>query len=136
MADTVAENLTKMFRFKNAKIMFDYSNVSALSTNDAKKEDLRAKKIENYGKLYSEGLIFYNTYLTEIGQKTVEWGDQYIYDLNKVPYSTKLGVGGTQALQGVLIDQTMTPEVKKQTLIIVFGFSEEEASKLTMANNQ
>ena len=25
MADTVAENLTKMFRFKNAKIMFDYS---------------------------------------------------------------------------------------------------------------
>ena len=25
MADTVAANLTKMFRFKNAKIMFDYS---------------------------------------------------------------------------------------------------------------
>lgn len=41
-----------------------------------------------------------------------------------------IGVGGTQALQAILADPATTAEQKKNTLVIVFGISEENASLL------
>ncbi len=41
-----------------------------------------------------------------------------------------IGVGGTQALQSILADPATTADQKKNTLIIVFGLSEENASLL------
>lgn len=41
-----------------------------------------------------------------------------------------IGVGGTQALQAILADPATTAEQKKNTLIIVFGISEENAALL------
>ncbi len=41
-----------------------------------------------------------------------------------------LGIGGTQALQAVLADTTMTPEQKKNALMIIFGLTEANASIL------
>lgn len=48
----------------------------------------------------------------------------------KESYAVKLGVGGTEALQAVLSDQVMTPIMKKNTLIVIFGLTEEEASMI------
>lgn len=52
MAETVCQNLTKMFRLPSGnKISFDSSNVSALTQNETEKEDLNAKKIANLEKI-------------------------------------------------------------------------------------
>lgn len=45
-----------------------------------------------------------------------------------------LGVGGTQSLVGILQDSVLSPSQKVQTLIILFGLSEEQANKLINAN--
>lgn len=42
-----------------------------------------------------------------------------------------LGVGGTQALQGILADTATTPKQKKSALKIIFGLSEEDANELS-----
>lgn len=78
MADTVAANLTKMFRFKNAKIMFDYSNVSALAENETSKEQLITAKLSNIEKLKAMNpeldiaLAVENIYKTKYGEYTNE----------------------------------------------------------------
>ena len=50
--------------------------------------------------------------------------------MNKVPYAEKLGVGGTQALQMILSDPNITPDMKKNTLIVVFGLTDLEADQI------
>jgi hypothetical protein len=78
MADTVAANLTKMFRFKNAKIMFDYSDVSALATNETANEALITAKLSNIEKLKAMNpeldiaLAVQNIYKTKYGEYTNE----------------------------------------------------------------
>lgn len=52
MADTVCQNLTKMFKITgNVKIGFDSSNVSALTVNKTEKEDLIQKQLVNLEKM-------------------------------------------------------------------------------------
>lgn len=51
MAATVCQNLTKMFRITNAKIMFDTANVSALRDNVIQNEDLVTKRLANLEKI-------------------------------------------------------------------------------------
>lgn len=46
------------------------------------------------------------------------------------PYAVVLGVGGTQAFISIIADQTLAPEQKKQSLILLFGLKEQEADKL------
>lgn len=41
-----------------------------------------------------------------------------------------VGIGGVQALQGILADTVMTPEVKQKTLMIVYNMSEADAAAL------
>lgn len=41
-----------------------------------------------------------------------------------------LGVGGTQAMQGILADPVLTPAQKKSALMIIFGLNEEDANSL------
>lgn len=78
MADTVAANLTKMFRFKNAKIMFDYSDVSALAINETKEEQLITAKLTNIEKLKAMNpdldisTAAKNIYKTKYGEYTNE----------------------------------------------------------------
>jgi hypothetical protein len=136
MAWTVCENLTKMFRLPGVKIMFDTSNVSALKANESEAEDLMAKKIVNYGKMYQDGLLKYNEYLSKLDLPTVLNGDKYIYELNITPYAMKLGVGGTQALQLILSDANLSLEMKKNILEVVFGMTEMEALKITANGNE
>lgn len=54
MAQTVCENLTKMFRFPSTvKIAFDTSDVSTLKGNDIEEEDLTGKQLANIEKIKS-----------------------------------------------------------------------------------
>jgi len=43
---------------------------------------------------------------------------------------TSIGIGGTQALQGIIESQTLTYNQKLNTLTAVFGISEEQAIKI------
>lgn len=131
MANTVCGNLTKMFGMTNTKIMFDTSQVSALQANEIEGEELLTKQLFNAGKMYQEGLITYNSYLEILHLPTVSNGDKYIYDMTVTPYAVRLGVGGTQALQMILADATILPEMKKNILEVVFGMTEIEAKKIT-----
>lgn len=133
IAQLTADNLTRMFGLEKIgyKIMFDASNVSALVENESNNQDLLRKKVDNYQILYDKGMIKYNEYLLAIGLEAVAGGDVYIYDMQKTPYATKLGVGGTQALQALIADPNLTPEQKKNTLIVVFGLTDQEAVSLT-----
>ena len=131
MAETVCTNLTRMFGMTNTQVMFDASSVSALQANEIEGEDLLSKQLTNYGTQYKEGLITYNAYLSRLGLPEVENGNRYVHELNITPYAVRLGVGGTQALQGILSDQVMDNEMKKNVLEVVFGLTEEEAKKIT-----
>jgi len=52
MAETVCQNLTRMFRLPTGnKIMFDASNVSALQANESEGEDLITKRLANLEKI-------------------------------------------------------------------------------------
>ena len=73
--------------------------------------------------------------LVQIGSSEVNEGDVYVTDgKNPDPLAIKLGVGGTQALIIVLSDQNMSQSVKRNTLISVFGLSEQDAYRLTIDN--
>lgn len=46
------------------------------------------------------------------------------------PLATKLGVGGTQSLQTILTDQSLSVDQKRNIMILLFGFSETDAELL------
>lgn len=133
MANTVSQNLTALFGFDKVgkKILFDTENVSCLRENDSNTEDLRTKKIANFGGLYEKGLITQNKYMEKIGEEPLKNGDKFIYDITKTPYAVRLGVGGTQAMQAILVDPNMSQQMKKNTLVVVFGLTEQEANLIT-----
>jgi len=133
MVETARYNLTRALYLDKVglQIGVDYSSVSALSENEGAEADLKTKKITNSILLYEKGLITYNKMLTDIGEEPVTGGDRLIFDMTKTPYAVKLGVGGTQAMQAILVDPTMTLEMKKNTLIVIFGLTEQEAKQIT-----
>lgn len=48
----------------------------------------------------------------------------------KAPLAVQFGVGGTQAVQNILIDTTLQPAQKINTLIILFGLTSEQATAM------
>ena len=138
MVETVCENWTKILKLDtvNYKVWADTSSVSALVTNDISREELLSKQVANYKPLFDSGIITYNDMLIGIGKEPVESGDVKIYDMNKTPYAVKLGVGGTQALQAIIADPNINPVTKRNTLVVIFGLTEEEADKIMMTNGK
>lgn len=51
-------------------------------------------------------------------------------NVEEKPLISIIGIGGVQALQAILADAITTPEQKKNTLVIVFGLSEDQANLL------
>lgn len=60
-----------------------------------------------------------------IGYEALQIGEQ-----KETPLIEILGIGGTQALQSILADATMSPEVKRGILSVIFGLSEEQINKM------
>ena len=136
IVNTIADCFTKAFTLDKSgySIQADYSTVSALSENETQNQTLLEKKIANYDKLYESGKITLNEYLTELGRETQPDGDRYIYDINKTPYASKYGAIIMDSMMSMLTNAELNPETKKQTLIVVFGLSEEEANKIINTN--
>jgi len=55
---------------------------------------------------------------------------------SNITLAQTLGVGGTQSLVGILQDSILTPDQKVNTLVILFGLSQEQAEKLVKTNIQ
>lgn len=50
----------------------------------------------------------------------------------RMPYAIQLGVGGTQALTGIVADPTLSQAQKINLLQILFGFNEEQANAIVL----
>ncbi len=69
----------------------------------------------------------------ELWGKSVDGKFEFASNVSKDALAITLGVGGTQALQGILVDQNLTPETKKEIMQVVFGLSESDAERLTIS---
>lgn len=136
IVNTIADCFTKAFALDKAgySIQADYSTVSCLQENEKAKEEVLTLKIANYEKLYQSGKITLNQYLEGIGQPTQEGGDKFIYDLTKTPYASKYGAIIMETMISLLTDPNLTPEQKTNTLIVIYGLSEEEAKQIINTN--
>jgi len=129
IADMVANDLTHtlMIDTTGNKIGIDYSTVSVLMIDEGEKTTTLKNKADLFGKLYNDGIITLNEYLVKIDQKEVVGGDRYISDITTQPPAIKFGVGGTQSLQAILIDTTLSDIQKTNILIVMFGIAKADA---------
>ena len=136
-AEAIATQLTSFLGLKELglKIRVRFDHVEALQQDQKINAETQKIITETYTTLYEKGLITKNEMLVRIGSSEVNEGDVYVTDgKNPDPLAIKLGVGGTQALIIVLSDQNMSQSVKRNTLISVFGLSEQDAYRLTIDN--
>lgn len=111
------------------RFYFDYSNLEFMQKSEKDKADGLNSLIDAYMKLYQQGNITRNEYLTAIGQNAIEGGDTYVTEAgDNTPLAVKLGVGGTQSLQLILADPNIDNESKINTLVILFGISLSDAT--------
>lgn len=112
-----------------------YAHIAALQDDKKVEADTREVTARTNATMYEKNFITKNQFLVSVGMEEIKGGDVYASDArNSDPLAVRLGVGGTQALQGVLL-APLPPEVKKQALIIVFGIAEADAKKL-VSNEQ
>lgn len=136
-AEAIATQLTSFLGLKELglKIRVRFDHVEALQQDQKINAETQKLITETYTTLYEKGHITKNEMLVQIGSSEVNEGDVYVTDgKNPDPLAIKLGVGGTQALIMVLSDQNISQNVKRNTLISVFGLSEQDAYKLTIDN--
>lgn len=117
-------------------ITVSYDHIAALQDDKDKQATTDKTNMENAKLLYDNNFITKNEFRVRIGLEEIDGGDVYAADgKNPDPLAVKLGVGGTQAMQAVVLS-TMSAEAKKNFLIVVFGMSEEDAAKLSIENEQ
>ena len=109
-----------------------YDDISALQTDAKKRAEVNQMNTTTYTEQYNKGIITKNQMLSALGYDMIEGGDIYVYEEKKQPLAVTLGVGGTQAMQMILVDTTLTPDQKVGVLTVVFGVSEQDAR--TMLN--
>ncbi|HPB85539.1 MAG TPA: hypothetical protein PLR63_07110, partial [Paludibacteraceae bacterium] len=125
---TAAEMARMFSEITGRKVSFSYKHVAVLQEAEERQINALNNSIAAYGKLFSDGLITQNEYLLAIGQQPRDGGDKYITEISNVPLAVKFGVGGTTAIQAILLDATLTPEQKKGILQVLFSISEQDAS--------
>jgi hypothetical protein len=113
-----------------------FDKVDELQENLKEKSEIVRNNTESFTKQYERNLITKNQWLVAMGYEAVPDGDIYINDQqNDVPLAVKLGVGGTQALQSILADYNLSEEAKKNTIVILFGISEQDAAAMVVSAN-
>jgi len=133
MAGVVCENWTRILKLDTTpyKIGVDLSDISSMLEDEKLEIEVKQNSFNYYKGLFDSGIITYNNYLLNLEQQPVVGGDKYIQDMTKIPYAVKLGVGGTQAIQALIADPNITPESKKNSLVVIYGLTEDEANKIT-----
>jgi len=107
-----------------------YSHIEVLQEDKKARAETDAVVTTRHTSLYEKGYITKNQMLVAIGLEEIPGGDIYITDGKSTdPLAVKLGVGGTQAMQSILLS-TLPADVKKNALVILFNLSEQDAAKL------
>ena len=135
MVNHIYESLTTFIATDGMMIRKSFDHLEILQENKKEEAETLQINISNYSKMFSDGLITYNEYLVGVGQKPVDGMDKYVSELQKIPAATRLGVGGTQALQNILIDQQLSRDQKINIMVFIFGIPQEEATQI-MGNEQ
>jgi hypothetical protein len=130
-----AEAFTRFFELdkKGLKFEITFDHLEIFQQSDKERADALKSKVEANMPLLEKNLITLNEFLTAIDYDTRPDGDKVLSEIQSMPLAVKLQVGGTQALQAIIVDPNLTPQQKKQLLIILFGLSEQDANAITTA---
>lgn len=133
-AEYIAESLTSFLKadLVGLQIKVFYDHLDIFQQGEKEKADAFKVRSDANVTLYEKGIITLNQLLTVLDMDPRPDGDVFIYDLQKTPYAVKLGVGGTQALQSILADLNLTPQQKRNSLIVLFGLTEQEANQIVL----
>lgn len=126
------EALSEGFGLANVgeKLIADWSGIEALQ-EDAKGIIDRKQAEENlWAQRYKDNVVTLNEYLRAVGLPEIVDGNKYARESDDIPLVVRLGVGGIQALQSILADQTIKPKEKINILIVVFGIKLEDAKSM------
>ena len=128
-AETYTEAFENHFLLNNNGLYYNMYYDHLEIFQKSKKETAEAFSIQYTPakSLYDNGVITLNQMLIMLDMDTRPDGDKYVYEINKIPPAVKLGVGGTQALQMILTDATLTPDQKINIMVVIFGLTEQEA---------
>lgn len=97
------------------------------------------KWISKFEAEYGDIVIFANTISKDKNEALIVINNLLLEMINNLesevttkdkPLAIELGVGGTQALQGILIDPVMSIESKINTIVLLFGINEVDAKKM------
>lgn len=115
---------------ENCRIVINYDHIEVLQ--ESKKSNAEAMEKINavYDLLYKNNLATLNMWNAALGLPAVPDGDKYIFEkTDTVPLAIKLGVGGLESLQAILMSQ-LQPEQKQNVLELVFNIEPASAAKL------
>ncbi len=134
-SESFCELINKEFGLSGNNIArVDYSHLAIMQESATEIEAANKLKIENASKLFADKVITKDAYLSIAGVAK----EYMMPDPPSAPESIlaeRIGVGGTQAMIQILTDATLTAIQKKNSLIVLFGLSEEQAARM-LTNNQ
>ena len=104
--------MTELGRFDelNYKVVVDFSHVTCLQDDAAKKAQALNYTTQAVTQLYDDGHITRNQLLNELGQEPISGGDDYISEEERF-YNTNRQAPGSNPIAGTSIDPEVDPEV-------------------------
>lgn len=135
-AEGWAEAFTNYFELDKSglEIKVFYDHLGIFQQSEKEKADALTAKVTANMPLLEKNIITLNQFLTAIDyDPRGPEGDKLLSDIQSMPLAVKLGAGGTQTMQAIMVDAVLTPNQKKQLLIILFGLSEQDANAITQA---
>lgn len=84
--------------------------------------------------MYEKDLLTKNEVLSSVGIEGKDTGNKYLSESTNTPLAVRLGVGGTQALQSILVDTEMSEQAKIGSLEVLFSLTRSDAEKLVRGN--
>ena len=112
------------------KLIADWSGIECLQEDAKGIIDRRIAEEGLWSQRYKDNVVTLNEYLTAVGLPNIADGNKYARESEDIPLVIRIGIGGIQALQLILADQTIQPEQKINTLVIVFGIKPEDAKSM------
>jgi len=133
LATMFAETWTVNMCFAEQRkyVVPSYDHIDLLQENKKLKAEVNKITTETAALQYEKGMITKNQRNSMVGAQVLPDGDKYASDPeNQGAMIERLGIGGTQALQSILADSTMSEEAKAEALVVIFGMKESDAKKL------
>jgi hypothetical protein len=116
----------------------DYSEVECLQADKKLLTEIEKLSDETIRARFDNNEITLNEKLIAQSLQPVENGNYLKRDLGEeqITLSEKIGTNGTQSMQSIITDTTMSNNQKKWALIYLFGLDETQANNLTQNDSQ